>query len=752
MSIMTRIKRELARRWVVAYIKISRRLAGFPVFKTNRFIKKVNRDYKAMTGVPRRKRLEAYKHGFLSSSLKRYNLSENNYSDYISDYDFEFVNPVNGYFSFWLTNRLIQRVILQKYADLFPALLYYIIWIMGERFIYNFKTGEIEKEEEFFEQLKSFDRVVFTIAIMSSNTSYLVESREGTVYIEGEAADYSRFLELLDSLEHETFLVTPFIETSPGLCKAIGYGDAVYRFVAKTDADDQTTIMACDLVVSKKKTGKNLSKKTYYNVDIESGNVICDQPLSHMDYCSVPWDEICEKAREIANYISEAEFVSVYIKPTSDSYVLEKLKKVTILPSNAKKGTPLFDYFKELYDYKRYAYKEGIIKKSSSRKEKRLRRFTKRHLKKGIRPYMAGLYLNTIKDDFLHTKKPLRQKIWAWKRGFASYRIDQYGLNDDNWRDMLSDFDYAWLNRLNNYYRLLVDDKLSLRYTLEPFKEYLPDYYYLISKRRDEKHLKALPDLPTDYPATRDGILGLLRDIKRLAFKPANGTHGDGFYKLEYTDGIYYVNGDEVSEEGLLEVLFSQKSIYCITEYVEMHPQLKAIYPNSVNTIRVMVINRNLANPVIEHAYMRIGSTKTGFTDNIGYGGLCCYMDKETGRYYNGQTIKDHVFSSCPVHPDTGAVLEGYVPNWDIVRKGILDICKFIPQVEYLGFDIAITEDSFSIIEINIHQDLHKSVEYPDSVKDYYKKKIILKEKAYGLIPADENDSETVQDTPESVL
>ena len=44
--------------------------------------------------------------------------------------------------------------------------------------------------------------------------------------------------------------------------------------------------------------------------------------------------------------------------------------------------------------------------------------------------------------------------------------------------------------------RLLVDDKLSLRYTLEPFKCYIPGYYYLISKRRSERHIKTLQDLP----------------------------------------------------------------------------------------------------------------------------------------------------------------------------------------------------------------------------------------------------------------
>ena len=66
-----------------------------------------------------------------------------------------------------------------------------------------------------------------------------------------------------------------------------------------------------------------------------------------------------------------------------------------------------------------------------------------------------------------------------------------------------------------------------------------------------------------------------------------------------------------------------------ITEYIEMHRDLKKIYPGSVNTIRIMVINKTCFEPKIVQTYMRIGSSKTGVTDNIAYGGLAAYVDKE---------------------------------------------------------------------------------------------------------------------------
>ena len=745
-----RLERGVSRRMIVSYTIAKKRMSGLPKNYTNRLVRKINKDYKRKPEMTRAEQLDAYKHGFDSISYNRYNLRENDYSDYISDFEFDFVQSINNYFGFWLSNKIVQRTILQNYSELFAPMYYYMVRITGEKKIYNCITKKTETVEEFYESLKKLGKVVISPARVSKNKFYIVEAEDDILFINDIEAEVDDLEIMVKSFRDITYIITPFVQAAPGLCEALECNDAVYRFIALTDADNNTKLMSCDLLASERPVVRKRPQDILCDVDLEDGTIQCGFPLSHSDYCSVPWQEICDKVKELANYISVAEFASFYVKPTEDGYLIEQLQKVQCLPATATKGTPLYDYIKGLYDYKWNAYKKGDIKLTASFKTKMLRKYSKKHLKRGIRPYMAGLYLNTIKDDFLHTEKPIKDKLWAWRRGFPSYRIDQYGLTEDNWKDIMSDLDYAWLNRLNNYYRLLVDDKLSLRYTLEPYKQYLPGYYYLIERRRDKRHLKPLVDLPEKYPNSKEGILMLIRDKGKLAFKPANGTHGDGFYKLEYgEDGSYYVNGDPATPEELLEVIYTQKSIYCITEYVEMHPQLKAIYPASVNTIRVMVINRDLDHPTIEHAYMRIGSSKTGFTDNIGYGGLCCYMDVKTGRYYNGQFIQNHKFHSCEVHPDTGVSLEGYVPHWDTVCDAILDICRLVPMVEYLGFDIAVTEDSFSIIEINIHQDLHKYIEYPDSVKEFFKHKIEYKERVYGLRKKEDPEEEPEEGTEE---
>ena len=136
-----------------------------------------------------------------------------------------------------------------------------------------------------------------------------------------------------------------------------------------------------------------------------------------------------------------------------------------------------------------------------------------------------------------------------------------------------------------------------------------------------------------------DELFRLLREKGALAFKAASGTHGVGFFKVEYRDGTYYLNNSPTSEHSLRGRIKKFKSFYIVTEYVNMHDEIKALYPGSVNTIRVMMLNRDGHHPQIMDAYMRIGSAKSGVTDNVAYGGIVCSIDVDSGEYREGLRI-----------------------------------------------------------------------------------------------------------------
>ena len=53
-------------------------------------------------------------------------------------------------------------------------------------------------------------------------------------------------------------------------------------------------------------------------------------------------------------------------------------------------------------------------------------------------------------------------------------------------------------------------------------------------------------------------------------------------------------------------------------------------------------------------------------------------------------------------HPDTGAqITDVVVPNWDIVTTGLVELARRMPYIPYVGWDVVVTADGFSVIEGN---------------------------------------------------
>lgn len=354
--------------------------------------------------------------------------------------------------------------------------------------------------------------------------------------------------------------------------------------------------------------------------------------------------------------------------------------------------------------------------------------------KRGFSDYMSKEWYNTVRDDFRNDKStPLKHKLWCYHRGFTPWRVKQYGIDESTFRSLPSDRDYMYLHQMNNSYKKWIEDKMTFRLVLEPFKEYLPKYYFQIIQRDDRQLIVRLPDCPAGYEPTFDELLRLLRQEGKLALKAASGTHGVGFYKMHYEDGKYYLNNEEVSEHGIRNTINGFKSFYIVTNYINMHDQIKEIYAGSVNTIRIMMINRDGHHPELMDAYMRIGTEKSGVTDNVAFGGVVCSVDLQTGEYGNGMRLQDHVYISIDEHPDTGTPLKGVVPNWDIIRKAVEDISSYMCQLEYLGFDVVCTPEGCTILEINSHQDLHRLPYYDQRVRDFLFYKLGRKERRYHI-------------------
>lgn len=337
----------------------------------------------------------------------------------------------------------------------------------------------------------------------------------------------------------------------------------------------------------------------------------------------------------------------------------------------------------------------------------------------GYSPFYAYGMFKKHWDSFFHQKAPtLKQKIWAYKNGFFSHKIKSLRLTEDNYQDFLPDFEYYRLHPINGIFSRWIDDKLTIRYILDPFSEYLPKYYYHLYK--DE--ILPLQDCPIDAGQTIDDIINLLKVEKALALKLLASSTGDGFIKLGFEDGRFLINNEEVQLESLRTSINEWMKIgrggYLITEYLYPCRELAQFWENTPNAIRVSVIRNKHEAPVINGAYIRFGTRKTGLIDNTDAGGVTCEIDLDDGRFFDGIMFIDKIIHECRHHPDTNDLVEGTIPRWSQIKEKILEISAYISEVIYMGFDVIVTDDGFKIIEINSHQGISNLQVYSPFMKD----------------------------------
>lgn len=348
--------------------------------------------------------------------------------------------------------------------------------------------------------------------------------------------------------------------------------------------------------------------------------------------------------------------------------------------------------------------------------------------KHGYVDYMYRNWREGLREDRSFAGTGRREKRWAHKRGFYSWRIAQYGLTEENFRAILSDRDYKWLRPINNgYYKWFWNKKISA-YILKPFREYIPEIWFWTAERDGQWVM---------YPFRKAGraqmqeLLALLRTKGELALKPAESSHGIGFRHLQFVDGRYVINGTAMEEDAFCREIVACGGDMLIMEYVRGHEMLRNIYPDVVNTVRIMTIRRP-EGACIRHAYLRIGTKATGHTDNLASGGIAAEIRLEDGKIGEARLLRNHVYSPCERHPDTGALLAGTIPHWEMIQVRIEEICRYLYPLEYLGFDVAVTDDGFRILEINTHQDLQQYPLYPDDVKAFFDEKLAERRKRFS--------------------
>lgn len=358
------------------------------------------------------------------------------------------------------------------------------------------------------------------------------------------------------------------------------------------------------------------------------------------------------------------------------------------------------------------------------------------YLDAGFTEKYARIYLNS-------KNKALQEAIldpglinYAYNHGFKAASLMHYAdaaairYTDVDLSQYLCDRDYYRLWPLNDWSRIWINDKLTLKYMLAgtQYTDVMPTYYWFSQNGK----LRRLLDNDR-YEQSTNGFLSSLRDVRIFACKPANGTLSAGFNKMSYQDGVYRLNDVACTEEDIIRFTDTHPN-FIYTEYLTPCGELSPI-SDKIHTIRIMVLNEDGIHPrIIPCCYIRFGTAEQGASnlssvDNKADYSLFCGVDIETGAFGKAYAFYADKVVEVDRHPDSHYPLTGSIPHWDKVRDTILGIAKHLFSEEWIGFDACVDAGgNVRIMEINSHPGISYAQVYRPLmtipfVKDYITRK-----------------------------
>ena len=189
---------------------------------------------------------------------------------------------------------------------------------------------------------------------------------------------------------------------------------------------------------------------------------------------------------------------------------------------------------------------------------------------------------------------------------------------------------------------------------------------------------------------SKEDFLKFANGKEGFIYKPKDGTCGRGIEK------ILFENND-------LNDIYNElinKPDGIIEQIVKQHSEISKIYPLAINTIRVVTINDGKGvTPVF--AFWRIGNNGK-FVDNLNSGGMAAIVSIEDGSISLPAADKNGIKYNH--HPYTNEAIVGFkIPMWDDIISLVKSAATIVKEVGYVGWDIALSEDSIQIIEGNCY-------------------------------------------------
>jgi len=182
--------------------------------------------------------------------------------------------------------------------------------------------------------------------------------------------------------------------------------------------------------------------------------------------------------------------------------------------------------------------------------------------------------------------------------------------------------------------------------------------------------------------------------------KPDRGMGGKGIFTIKKKGNVFILPGNEELDQKTFNSIVRGRD-FLVQEAISQKSDISAIYPSSVNTLRV-ITQYSDSGYRIAAVVMRIGRNGS-YVDNSAQGGISVNIDTESGRFA-GYAFTEHSTESFDRHPGTGFIFGGYtLSNWEKIKNEILANASKAPELPEVAWDVAVQENGIVVIELNLN-------------------------------------------------
>ena len=187
-------------------------------------------------------------------------------------------------------------------------------------------------------------------------------------------------------------------------------------------------------------------------------------------------------------------------------------------------------------------------------------------------------------------------------------------------------------------------------------------------------------------------FLQFLEGRERFIYKPINGYGGEGH--------VVYKTAEHTPEEMYAEIMAAPRGV--LEGWIEQHEVLNRLYPGAVHTVRLHTVHDG-SGKNIEVFGANLSVAYSGELANTHYlSTLNMQVDIETGIIVTNGLQRD-TNTLYEEIPSTHVKARGYqLPDW----TEALELCRraaaAVPEIGFIGWDIAFTPDGPVICEGNV--------------------------------------------------